>query len=316
MSTRGIDALAASPGHPAMGDGPGSSGGRRDLPSEDQRYKEDGGGDDATAAASLAQKAREWEAGQLAAEAQRCSAAVAAARSGDGDRVPMPGFEARAKEIKEALEAGDVDIRKGLGQRFSAYLKSDAAADEEYRNMKAPGQTMALKRQFRLRWAEMELQKVTEVKKTKLESWQTVDEEVGTYQPLEMIAKMEGGTDSTTAWQAALNYAERAMSLGGMWLSWNAFTRRTEILYIKKSRRQVMTTMWSLYQEQSSRSTNEEVREGETTPLKVSAATAKAAAKALPAKRPELPNLPEGEKKKPRGPSKADKDRPSAKKVG
>ncbi len=52
-----------------------------------------------------------------------------------------------------------------------------------------------------MRWAAAELEGITTVKKSKLEEYQLVEEELGTYEPLEMIVKYEGGHQSANAVQ-------------------------------------------------------------------------------------------------------------------
>jgi hypothetical protein len=108
---------------------------------------------------------------------------------------------------------------------------------------------VALKRDFRLRWAQEQINENTTIQTTKLESYQIVDSEAGTYEPLEMIVVHEGGKDSPQAWQAALNYLRVAMTLGGMWMQFNNFTQRVDILYVKKTRRTVFQQKWAMFTE-------------------------------------------------------------------
>jgi hypothetical protein len=134
-----------------------------------------------------------------------------------------------------------------LGQKFAAALKSNAAMNAEYKALKTPGKTFQQKETFRLRWAARELDAITVVK-NKLEEWQKVEEEWGTYECLENIVIAEGGKDSLAAWRAAIKYARKAMALGGQWLSYNSFTERTDILYVKKRNISRYTKAWSLFE--------------------------------------------------------------------
>ena len=87
------------------------------------------------------------------------------------------------------------------------------------------------------------------LKKSKLEAYQVVEGEEGTYEPLDMVVQHEGGRHSAQAWEAALNYLQRCMELGGMWISYNDFTKRVEVLYIKRTRRSSFDQKWQLYEE-------------------------------------------------------------------
>lgn len=158
-----------------------------------------------------------------------------------------------------------------MGQKFTSWLKSNPLEAERYKSLRAPGQTMQMKRDFRLKWAQQELASCTIVKQTKLEQYQIVDEELGTYEPFDMVVKHEGGRKSAAAWRAAVNYCEKCMELGGMWLSWNAFTQRADVLYIKKQRRSSFNQIWGLYQERVAQHDNEEVKAAALTPVKTGA---------------------------------------------
>jgi hypothetical protein len=217
---------------------------------EDDREDHADVGDVAGELANLAEGAETFEKSMMAI-ARAASAVVASAEAGAGERVAHTGQEARAAALSGCIAAGDVETRSALGQKFNQYMKANA---EEAAKYKAAGQTKGqayqLKKEFRLRWAAAELEGVTVVKKSKLESYQIVEAEMGTYQPLEMIVKAEGGRHSPTAWRAAYAYAEKAMKLGGQWLSYNEFTNRVDILYVKKTKQNIFNTVWSLYQEQ------------------------------------------------------------------
>jgi hypothetical protein len=89
--------------------------------------------------------------------AKEASAAVAAAGQETGEREPLPGMEAKAFGLRQAIDAGDVDPRSALGQRFGAFLKSNPEEAQKYKELKSPGSTMSLKKAFRIKWAESEL---------------------------------------------------------------------------------------------------------------------------------------------------------------
>jgi hypothetical protein len=179
--------------------------------------------------------------------AKECDAAVAAALA--ESRTPLPGMEDYVARCEAAINEKDVDLRKGIGQKFSQWLKEHPDAAKQYAECKTPGKTMQQKRDFRLRWAAEQIDENSTIHKTKLESYQIIETEDGTYEPLEMIVMHEGGKDSPAAWQAALNYLQVCMTLGGMWMQFNHFTKRVDILYIKKTRRSVFQQKWAMYTE-------------------------------------------------------------------
>ncbi len=84
----------------------------------------------------------------------------------DEGATAKPGYEALVLQLQKSLQANEVGLRTGLGQRFSAELKSNANLRAEYLSLKGAGSTQR-KAEFRLKWAEMELKGKTEVIKTK-----------------------------------------------------------------------------------------------------------------------------------------------------
>ena len=161
----------------------------------------------------------------------------------------MDGYEDRYHMLADALEKGDVDVRKPIGNRFRAYLRDNPEEQAKYNDIKTPGHVVRLKREFRLRWAAAEAESCMITTQTQLQEYQKINTECGSYEPLDMIVKYEGGRRSRDAWEAAIRYAEKAMQLGGQWLNYNSFTERVDILYIKKKYQQVFRQKWSLYEE-------------------------------------------------------------------
>jgi hypothetical protein len=213
--------------------------------------------EEAVAAAASLEKALHWKAMENDKYLQQI-------RAGAGERVALPGMDRRASELQTMLDSGDVDVRSGAGQRFAAWLKANPSKQAEYAAIKAPGKTTTLKKQWRLKFAAMELDGITEVGRSKLEQYQVCNEDDGSYEPFENIVVAEGGKDSPAAWQAASRYVEKAMQLAGQWLSYNPMTERTDILYIKRKRRSVFSTAWSLY-EQTTQNNASQIAAGAST---------------------------------------------------
>lgn len=83
--------------------------------------------------------ARMFEEAFLAPAAKACTQQVAAAREAEGERVPIVGLESKASQLESAIGDGDVDIRKGLGQKFTSRLKANPLEEEKYKALRAPG---------------------------------------------------------------------------------------------------------------------------------------------------------------------------------
>jgi hypothetical protein len=129
---------------------------------------------------------------------------------------------------------------------------------------KAPGQTRAMNKSFRLKWAEQEYEKITVIK-SKLQEYQIVNNEIGT----ERVVHLEGGRDSPAAWRAGINYVNKCCELGGMWVAWNSFTQRPEVMYVKKQRLTSFTQAWRLYSEQKSIQENAKFKRSSPAPAEI-----------------------------------------------
>ena len=163
-------------------------------------------------------------------------------------------MEAKTGVLEAALSKGELELRSGLVQQFSAWLKSHPEEENKYNAAAAvPGSKHAAKKAFRLRWAQTQLELVTQTK-SQLESYQKIDEDIGTYEPFEMVVKYEGGRKSKAVYKAALNYAKKCVGLGVQWLLYNEFTKRVDILYVKKSKRSAFARHWNLYEEHIAKS--------------------------------------------------------------
>lgn len=86
-------------------------------------------------------------------------------------------------ELDEAIKAGKIDPRKGLGQRFQA----EAQPGPEYKAM-----SHKMKEAYRMEWAQ---KKLTQLKETKTyrRDFSTIDSNVGVYLPPRRIITEEGG---------------------------------------------------------------------------------------------------------------------------
>ena len=69
----------------------------------------------------------------------------------EGARTPRPGMEAKTGALEAALSKGELELRSGLGQQFSAWLKSHPEEEKKYNAAAAvPGSKNAAKKAFSL----------------------------------------------------------------------------------------------------------------------------------------------------------------------
>ena len=162
--------------------------------------------------------------------------AQASATSKDGDEKPkpLPGQEVAVAQLRAALDSGDVGPRAGIGQRFTAWLKTDKAQGSEYAAFKGKSRAQELKRDFRLQWVKKEMESKIEVKRTKTESHTTYQGQDGMCKTLDRMIIDEGGIDNPLAVQRSINYAMEATRRGYPYVEWNSWKKATEILVIDK----------------------------------------------------------------------------------
>ncbi len=126
-------------------------------------------------------------------------------------------------------------IRLGL-----AFLRdSEEGQSKEYKSLCGPGAN-AKKAEFRKQWAETKL-KVQNRVQSKM--YKTLDETKGTFYPLEIILRKEGG--SHEAMEGVRKLAIKRWKMG--LVRQNPFTERTEYLYFKRSHMDVFSAAWTSY---------------------------------------------------------------------
>ena len=156
-------------------------------------------------------------------------------------------------QCKAAMDAKDLGSRSALGLRFSRELNNKKGMKKDYDRCG----TQAEKLKFRIDWAK---EKYDTLKETQTFSEELTEQELdeGTYEPLDMIFVKEGSTKD--AWTRAMNYAEKATKLGGLFWRKNVMTEGNgqtglEFLYFKKKSMHIFNRCWAKHQ----------VREKETT---------------------------------------------------
>lgn len=149
--------------------------------------------------------------------------------------------------FSEAAEQDSFPLRSNIGGWWTAALKSDPALKSAYQ---ALGPKYEAQRTFRRQWAQQTFEDMRRVR-IAIETRSEEDGEAGTYEAVEVIAMKEGG--GAIGALAANNYAERCVEItrsGGTWkgrrlIEHNAFTKRWECLYLKKSVRSTMEKKWA-----------------------------------------------------------------------
>ena len=117
-------------------------------------------------------------------------------------------------QISDAIAAGRLKSRTPLDQRFRDWLKANLEEQKKYNDISKLGQTTKLREQFRLDFLLQLRDAKTTLKKSSLREYQSVDAEMGTYQPVERVCEMEGGKDSQRARLAAMLYCSKCLRLG------------------------------------------------------------------------------------------------------
>jgi hypothetical protein len=131
--------------------------------------------------------------------------------------------------LKDAINAGGIDLRSAAGIRFSRYLDSHPDEKTAYKAVKGNDSKSA----FRLKWAQSEFALV-DSESSYAETLTESELDEGTYEPVDVVYQREGGTPG--AWQRTLTYVRRATSMGGSWVRINSMTDGFEVLYIKNKR--------------------------------------------------------------------------------
>ena len=140
----------------------------------------------------------------------------------------------------------DVNLREGLGQKFKAFLKGNPDQDKLYNSTTGAVGSRDMKKQFRLRWAQTQLNAVTKVIRSKRECLEEQMGEQGVYLAFDRIVIEEGGFQSLGAIQRAVAYTRNAMKAGFPFIEYNAWKEATEILYFRKVRNSVFSNRWTL----------------------------------------------------------------------
>ena len=158
-------------------------------------------------------------------------------------------------EMSDSISKGSFDLRGKLGRLWTSSLKKDPHMKESYL---ALGKSYNKQREFRKEWLKDEHHGLVKQRLMR-ESLKDEDETEGTYEPFSIIVQREGG--DAPALTASRNYVFECVRLarsqktcnGRPWLSWNQFTKRVDILYLKKKYRNIMSQAWMTETKQQKR---------------------------------------------------------------
>ena len=153
--------------------------------------------------------------------AQLVVQAAAAEEQSPQEPVSLPGMQVVVQQLQTALQKGDVDPKSGLGQRFTAYLRANAEQRACYEALNGTQGSRVAKREFRIKWAKLELAERTVIKKTKREEMMEEAGENGIYLSLERIIALEGGASCPAALRRATAYCMEACRRGPPYVEWN-----------------------------------------------------------------------------------------------
>ena len=153
-----------------------------------------------------------------------------------------PGCEAHGLELQRCIDGGDVDPRSAAGQRFAAWRSKNPDEEAKYKSFKGVHGATALKKQFRLKWAETDLGGKIILTKSKKETLEEKLGEEGEYMAFDRIVVAEGGSQSAAAVARAVNYTKHALAAGRPFVEWNTWKEATEILYCRNIRSNVFST--------------------------------------------------------------------------
>jgi hypothetical protein len=144
------------------------------------------------------------------------------------------------KAAKEGFGTGTA-----LSQRMIRTLSTEEK--EDYKSQ--PGH--AGKAPWRMKWARVQYEDIVKTK-TQVQSWDIEDTSIGEYLSLSSIVKHEGGRHCEQAQKVARRYVLACCKLGGRWVEWNPMTGRYDYLYMRKGRREVFRSSWSLMKQSES----------------------------------------------------------------
>ena len=114
--------------------------------------------------------------------------------------------------LRNSHQVGKPTMRATYG-RTSSSLEADPEQVEELE--KSFGSSASnRKKEFRLQWARLQLESKAKLKVHTKECIE-IDESIGTYEPLDVIIKKEGGQNNPRETAAGVQHAKHAIELGG-----------------------------------------------------------------------------------------------------
>ena len=142
-----------------------------------------------------------------------------------------PDMTPREAALAAALGTnGQFDMQRGsVAVLWRTEMRRNEELNAEY---KAARGDFAKQRALKHKWATMKMNEETR-KKVRITSSIKIDESKGTFRPLEIIFKKEGG--SRAALMATKNIALTCISLGEEFIHLNSFSKRTEFFHPQKS---------------------------------------------------------------------------------
>ena len=170
---------------------------------------------------------------------------VAAREESDAkiDDAALLGLGCREAQFLNNLQ----DALKGGAIGSAPYQEMLRELDEKDKKKFKAG-TSSQKEEFKLDWCKRELEKFT-ASKLHTREWRRIDSEIGTYMTVERLCEEYGWwVNRVKAATAATNYAAKACSLGGKWISWCSWSKSWQVLFVKKSHTETFEQSWALFE--------------------------------------------------------------------
>ena len=150
---------------------------------------------------------------------------------------PSAELDDELKGMKDAMDAGNFDLRGALGQKWSKAKDASPSLAKDYAKV---GRSYKAQREFRLRWLQCEYDSIIQ-KRSKTDSRRQLDEVKGLYKPFSVMVRDEGQDDAAV--KACLNIVDECLRrqaagklAGGRkpWFRINPLSKRVEWLHLSE----------------------------------------------------------------------------------
>ena len=153
----------------------------------------------------------------------------------------LSGFEQKCRVRSPRLPGSR--LRRTSGR----VLRSDLNAHSRQQNAKSVEKRARLRKPNSHLCGPLALSTLTRRRKMEPEKWKKVDITHGEYMSVSAVFQKEGGSKADLA--PTLRLVRRCISMGYTFIQWNGFTKRFDVLYLMKIKREEFSKAWELYKE-------------------------------------------------------------------